>query len=231
MRCCRADQYGWCAELETGTATECTGARYCHFHAPMGEKGLSTEDFNRQVYERLSQAMQEGVECNLAGTVFEGDISFRKFKRGQPLPAVNLADAVFHGEVSFYRNTFSGPLCCRGAEFRKEALFIMMDFYDKVDFCFTRFCRLANFSGNRFRDKVEFSDSTFGEAANFYFGEFNHFASFRRTVFNGEANFSEARFEGPADFMHTVFNGESHFFLTRFYKELICEKGFFVESV
>jgi hypothetical protein len=201
------------------------------FPRAKGEKGLPTEDFNRLVHERLSQAMQESIEFNLAGTVFEGDISFRKFKRGKPLPAVNFADAVFHGKVSFYRNAFKGPVCCRGAEFRKEALFILMDFYDVVDFCFTRFFRRANFSGNRFRDKAEFSDSTFGEEANFYSGKFNRFASFRRTVFNGEANFTEARFEGPADFMRTVFKSESHFFFTKFHKELICEKGFFVESV
>jgi len=54
MPCCKAEEYTWCKDLPVVSYKEIEGNEYCVFHAPKGQKGISLEEFNELVFERIN---------------------------------------------------------------------------------------------------------------------------------------------------------------------------------
>ena len=94
MGCCKAEKYKWCKELDT-VYTDEEGKEYCVFHAPKGHKGVSLEEFNNLVFQRIEEAKNSGQECNLSGTIFEGEIIFTHFDKENPLPDIDFSFITF----------------------------------------------------------------------------------------------------------------------------------------
>lgn len=161
MPCCK-DIYQWCKdEFENGKKAvyiDETGMEYCIFHAPKGKKGVSLEEFNNRVFTRISdaikaellpksqqaeavkqRAVEYGTICNLYGIVFEGDISFSRYNKNNPLPEISFWRAQFNGNSDFSSVTFSG-----------EADFSSAKFSEGVDFNSAKFSGKANFLGTEF---------------------------------------------------------------------------------
>ena len=64
MPCCKSkERPAWCGDEEV-VYTDEDGKEYCLFHAPKEHKGMSVEEFNERVFQRIRET-PEGEECNL----------------------------------------------------------------------------------------------------------------------------------------------------------------------
>lgn len=241
MPCCMAEKYVWCSGLPVVDYKDVEGNKFCVFHAPQGKKGVSIEEFNKRVFERINEAKAKNQTCDLSGTIFEGDIEFSQFNKDNPLPVINFGEAKFNGKAIFSETTFSETTdtFIEVANFRKvtfngETLFTwatfggMVDFsetiFNRVNFIETTFCGWATFRTAKFREIAEFlvakfnamavfADATFSEAG-FTGATFNE-ADFKRTTFKGKAYFRRATFSGKTDFVEAKFNGETEFYAAK----------------
>jgi len=75
MPCCKA--YRWCRDLPVVDYKDNQGNEYCLFHAPKDEKGISLEEFNEFVFKKIENEIKGNMDCDLAETIFEGDIDFK----------------------------------------------------------------------------------------------------------------------------------------------------------
>ncbi len=179
------DDWDWCKARCCPIAYQDEdGKEYCVFHAPEGKKGLSQDEFNGIVYEEIDRAMDEGVPCDLSGTVFDGDISFERYNEDKPLPPINFEEARFGGNVDFRGVVFSGDAHFDGVLFCGEALFSGAEFQGK-----------AYFFDTAFRERVDFSTVTFAKELYFSWGSFQKGAVFTGAVFESKTIFKRPAFE------------------------------------
>lgn len=68
MPCCRTKkkQYQWCKPFPVVEYKDQEGNEYCVFHAPHGKKGIYPEEFNKTIFDRISQSLENG---KIKGTV------------------------------------------------------------------------------------------------------------------------------------------------------------------
>ena len=161
MACCQAAVYGWCRDLPLVDYKDERGEEYCVFHAPQHKKGISVEQFNQSVFRRIEDAIKRQGECDLSGTIFEGDIHFRQFSEGHSFPEINFGKTLFSGWTDFSSAKFDSFTSFANAEFSKQGVdFTYAFFSDKakgVDFSWTQF------HGNAYFKRVRF----FGRATSF----------------------------------------------------------------
>lgn len=200
--------YDWCRHLHT--AYRDGDKEYCIFHAPQGRKGLSTEQFNEQVFKRIASTPQ-GEECNLSGTVFDEYISFN----GKELPPIDFRGARFDGNAYFGKTHFNGLTSFEDVQFIGWAHFRNAKF-DAADFIGVHFSREVDFQDAQFSGVAAFERTQFRDWASFNGALFGGEADFNNTIFIGEASFFSAQFAGKADFGRSRFSEETNFFDARF---------------
>ncbi|MBU1042122.1 MAG: pentapeptide repeat-containing protein [Proteobacteria bacterium] len=149
---------------------------YCLFHAPAEHKGMTVEDFNKQVLKRIDEFKTKPKTpgkhdfCNLSGTIFPGEISFGSYDDSNPLPHVSLHKATFVGVANFEGTMFS----------------------------FTTFS-VATFAGN-----ARFGWATFAGGATFVETVFEGQTDFRWATFTKEMRFERVKAEKNAQLMHSL---------------------------
>ncbi|WP_243545422.1 pentapeptide repeat-containing protein [Pseudodesulfovibrio tunisiensis] len=107
MTCCKCAEYEW-ADPQEVVYTDPEGKGYCVFHAPLYEKRISNDDFNKRVFERLRESKLfegSGRFCDLSGVVFPQEIKFQQV--GQ-FPKVRFNSACFEGFADFSEVDFGG---------------------------------------------------------------------------------------------------------------------------
>ncbi len=206
-------EYGWCSGLKVEHSEG--DDHFCMFHAPRGKKKVSVTKFNAQVIGKIKQAKEAGTECDLTGTVFEGDFELPDgfSSKDSPLPDLDFSWAQFMS-ANFKSANFKGVHYSR-------AVFQNANFnsakFEKVDFCYAQF-ESADFSYAEFNKKADFKKSRFKEVefrgVQFQTVQF-HDALFERVSFC-EASFNIAYFHSAkfksADFSKTEFkNAEFKF--------------------
>ena len=232
MPCCKTDEFGnWCKDYPT---FEYEGEEYCIFHAPAEcPEKQDVEAFNEKVFERIDECKERGEECDLRGTIFPGDISFKQYGEDNPLPKINFIDAAFSGSAyfmgavfsgyanfikaafsgsaSFSKTAFSGDAKFRAAAFSGYADFIDAAFSGDANFSDAAFSGIANFRAAAFSGTANFIDAAFSGIANFIKAAFSGDAYFSKAAFSGSAYFSDAAFSGYADFIDAAFSGSAYF--------------------
>ncbi len=159
MACCKCQEYGWDDPQPTLPDKD-----YCLFHAPAEHKGMTVENFNERVFERIRAVDPEREdECNFAGTIFPGKIAFSKFTAYNPLPKISFDHCVFNGSVIFNSIIFS-----------KSSSFESTIFND-----------LTSFDSTIFKDWVFFDSTTFGGVTDFHESKFKN-AAFTKTTLKGK---------------------------------------------
>ena len=163
--CWKSEETGaWCESYEAIPLAD-GKERYCVFHAPQGEKGVSLEEFNDLVYAEIDKARAEGSPVVFEGTEFEGEISFSRYSKEDPLPSINFCLAVFHGPATFDGTHFSGEASFEKTVFEKEASFREAVFECKIDICNATFLEEADFTSASFRQQVYISWGSFKKGA------------------------------------------------------------------
>lgn len=225
MPCCKAQEYHWCKDLEPVKGyKDDKGNEYCVFHAPQGQKGMSVEYFNSEIFRRLNGALEKGQECDLSGTVFEGEIDFSLLNEKKELPAISFYAATFSEKAKFLGVTFKEALFSM-ASF-KEAEFARVLFTERAEFSRVSFTERANFSGARFNGRADFPEAMFKEA-HFNSAEFKE-ADFRVTTFSEAAYFSKATFSETTDFDRATFTGRATFYGAKFNGEVYFNDETFI---
>lgn len=189
MSCCLAGKNvsEWCRAYPI-VFTESNGNEYCIFHAPIHGKRdtngqlLSVEEFNKRIYERIDRAKEERESCDLSGTIFPGDISFRGYNSRNPLPTVSFQDTEFNREAVFQGVTFSG----------------------EADFRFARFSGTANFVGAKFSRNADFSGAAFSGTAVFRKAEFSGVVNFIVATFKDAEFYGETFLEGSTAYFGSL---------------------------
>lgn len=222
MSCSLTERYNWCKDFPTVYKDE-EGKEFCIFHAPVGKKGKSLDEFNKTVFKELDKAKQLGIPCNLSGTIFEGNIRFKlpQYKHLPPIIIVeaefngiaDFSETAFGGDVSFAKTIFKEGVNFERSVFESSANFVETSleganftetiFKESVNFIRAEF-KGAFFSGAMFNKKAKFSEVKFEGIADFLASNFNEFASFSVSVFKELANFSKAKFN-DAGFSNTIF--------------------------
>jgi len=228
MACCRAEEFdGWCQNL--GTVVHRDGPKeYCTFHAPWNKKEVSLDEFNERVFLRINNARsRQGESCNLAGTIFPGDIDFSRFNEQYPLPPIDLTSAeftrnanfhtvVFSGDANFSKATFAGNVTFNKTIFNEGANFVGSQFNEGASFKEAYFPWPAHFDGVHSKRSVDFSDAIFDSEAYFNEAEFKGPVNFTGGVFREEVDFSGTVIAGMADFHNRSFVKRANFTRTRF---------------
>jgi uncharacterized protein YjbI with pentapeptide repeats len=178
MACCNAESFEWCKDLET-VYTDEGGIDYCVFHAPKGHKGVSVEEFNNLVFQRIEEAKNSGQKCNLSGTIFEGKIIFNQFDKKNPLPDIDFSFITFTEDANFLTVKFGGYADFKNTTFKSNAAFI-----------------LVTFDG-----KASFINATFNKSSHFISTIFKNRTNFDGVDFKGELNFNLTTFDGPVFFV------------------------------
>lgn len=195
MGCPACRDYEW--EDQQDTIAEINGEGFCIFHAPFESKGITDEEFNARVFDRLMMAAVERVQgntkayCNLNGVVFPGHISFaeNRYFSEFGLPDVTLFKAQFHGFADF-----------SGLKFQGEAGFNEAIFHQRVRFAGAKFQGEASFYSATFKGMADFRNSIFRDSAMFHNAQFLHVSKFNDVVFESSSIFSDVLFRGEAIF-------------------------------
>ncbi|MEK6690077.1 MAG: pentapeptide repeat-containing protein [Nitrospirota bacterium] len=231
MPCCKAEEYKWCRDLSVVGYKDVEDNEYCIFHAPKGEKGITLQDFNKLIFERIDEANKESKSCNLSGTVFEGDITF-DLGKDNLLLGLNFSSSTFSGRAWFI-GTLSDDTDFSRAMFDSEAFFLVT-FLGNASFFSAIFRKYANFSEAKFNKNTVFAYATFNEKASFLKSIFNKEADFLGATFNQLADFSKAKFFKKANFSsdghQAIFNGKANFSKAEFCEEAEFPWAEFIEK-
>ena len=217
MPCCKAEEYrGWCKDEPTVKYRDESGNEFCVFHAPKGEKGITLKEFNEKVFKKIDEAKGNNEQCDLRGTVFEGDVDFSKYDKANPLPDISFTNAQFSGDAGFDEAQFSG-----------DARFYHAQFSEEAEFDRTKFSGGALFNEAQFSGYALFHEAQFSEEARFDEAHFSGDAVFHKAQFSGQAGFNRAKFSGEARFDKAAFEGKSIFIDTGFEKEFLLDDAIF----
>ena len=192
MTCCKCEEFGWNPPQHPEE-----GQDYCVFHAPAERKIyenrlLSVGKFNELVFKHIDEMQRTGTFCNLSGTIFPGNISFKDYNERNPLPSISFNGTTFNGETNF-----------AGAKFRKNAWFERATFDGLARFNWATFDKGASFQNAKFGGNALFEEAVFGKpdgSARFLGATFDGYAFFWKTTFNGYAWFEQAKFNKGGEF-------------------------------
>jgi len=205
MPCCKAElNFGWCGGEKTIYTDPC-GMEYCLFHAPREHKGMSVQNFNERVSERIRNS-PNGEGRNLSDIVFPGCVTAEELANDRRLPPIVFRNAHFHGEADFQDAHFEGEVIFAGAHFHSVSDFVKVHFHGP-----------ANFRKVEFRGDTDFRMAEFHEEVRFWEAEFDKDAFFRGAHFHGTINLAKAHFHGEAEFREVKLGAKGGRFLgTRF---------------
>ena len=240
MPCCKAEKFGnWCKEE---VLFEHEGKEYCVFHLPHeSEDKPEPDDFNKLVFNRITQANANAKPCDLSGTDFPGGISFQEIGQAKELPSIRLVCANFNDyvyfvnvkmkqKIEFHGANFFGSSVFDSSVFQGDANFNEAHFYQNVSFKGVTFEKFAIFEKAKFEKKVSFFKSNFMMPAFFAMTSCKADIDFSFCTFTDIAVFTFGKFRGNALFYWAKFNGRSNFKLTNFYKYASFRGSYFSES-
>ena len=216
MDCCKAEELEWCKDEPVVEYTDRAGRGYCVFHAPLGRKDITLEEFNELILTAINAAIKNKESSDLRATVFEGDISFNQYGEDNPIPEITFTDAVFNGEVDFRRATFSSEAIFENAQFKKETSFDFVRFNGDVNFKEVKFTEDSSFKNTKFDDSATFDNTQFTKEVSFRRAQFTGKTSFNMTKFSDKASFQQTKFSEKANFTLAQFNRGARFIFTEF---------------
>ncbi len=249
MACCKCsceglgvdgEMYKWEDPQEPVYKDPEDNKEYCIFHAPkdckfkkLGEENIiSVEDFNKKVFERINNVVDDTKSpwsCNLSFTVFPDKISFSQYGIKEILPSISFYKSTFYGIANYRGLSFNGEVDFENVNFKKEAVFTNVIFDEKAVFMDAIFDEGAGFLKAVFDGEAYFGRTTFSsmfanfigvvfnKGANFHAVTFNSSALFTKVKFNGNAIFSRAKIkEGIGKFDEAFFSNTSDFSLAQF---------------
>lgn len=214
MSCSKAN---WCKDLDV-IYIDHEHQRHCVFHAPKGKKNETLDSFNDCVFNLIDQTSDKGF-CDLSGIVFEGEIDFEKYAKGNPLPRIGFAGAIFNGVTNFANVEFVGEIDFQDANF------------SEVIFVGTQFKGHSDFSKARFKGKAYFNSAIFGNGASFDNAQFNGEASFANSIFSEGGSFRKAAFNELVRFEGAKFKNDLFFEEVEFKKNAIFWEAIFFKYV
>ena len=189
LPCSMGYKYRWCKDLPSNHK-DSKGNRLCIFHAPKGEKGgISIDEFNALVFERMTEECENESPCDLSGTIFEGTISFKNFFKEHRNCSFNFQGAVFSGDADF-----------NDADFTENVNFSKAHFCGTVNFVRTHFRKSSRFNGAIFDEESFFSEAIFSSKAHFFDTTFFKMSHFTKATFYKELHLSIGCFKKGADF-------------------------------
>jgi len=218
MSCSVCEEHGW-ERIQPAVYNDSSGRPYCIFHTPADEQCYSLEEFNLEVARYINTCLSADapdlkneklppsvkIKCELAGTQFPGDISFRDLGDPKVLPSINFSEAVFHGRADFRGIHFVGDAWFVGTKFHNSGRFEDATFLRDAWFGKTKFSS-SWFSGCDFKHNVSFAGSEFENAVKFHKANFRGQAEFKGTIFNGTAIFNSTTFHSKSDFSQSNFS-------------------------
>jgi len=202
---------------------------YCVFHAPKEYKGITVEEFNKLIFEKINKAVQGRESGIFRGYIFPGDISFNTLE----IPVhLDFGDALFCCRVHFTNCIFRDFMDFSYCVFQHKVAFTNVTFGDLVQFNFAKFScdkesrydgtnmtifnhtifeKVAIFHRSEFFTPARFIGGEFKSIADFSYAQFKNQGQFPATIFKGKANFSNAIFDKPMEFNDSIFNSEVSF--------------------
>lgn len=212
-------KYNWCSNEPVAYKDE-QGNEYCVFHAPQGKKGCELSQFNSAVYKRINE--DRDGDCNLSGTIFEGDIEFNLSR----LTGIQLSYAVFCGKTRFKNAVSLGQALFNNVHFKGDAHFQHCTFSKHANFYSAQFYEGAYFGWANFNGLTWFKETKFHKVAAFDNAKINGDMEFEWTVFEGQANFLGAAFNKKIRFDGCTFHGEASFLRAEFNDKAFFTKKF-----
>ncbi len=174
--CWASKDYGsWCEHYEAIDLGKKKG-QYCPFHAPQGSKGISLTEFNELVFKEIDRCRSERKTLDFTGAIFEGDISFAGYGKGNSFPPVKFDEATFYGVADFEEVFFSGDTSFEKTVFAYKATFTRAVFEGK-----------AYFFDALFNEEVEFNQTEFLSDVYISFGSFKKGAQMEDVAYRGKA--------------------------------------------
>jgi uncharacterized protein YjbI with pentapeptide repeats len=158
------EKYGWCRNVTDTVVLTPSYREYCIFHLPAENYAEeASESFNALVFNRINRAKERNETCDLSGTIFKGDISFKDYDVSNPLPEIDFSKTAFYGETDFSRVKFNGNTNFKESTFLKNVKFSAASFTGNVDFSESTFNEEADFGGTFFYGKVGFHKVLFNK--------------------------------------------------------------------
>ncbi len=102
MGCCKCEEHKWDDPQPVVYTDLEDDKEYCLFHAPAGHKGVSVDEFNGQVSERIQATIDledDYAWCNLSGTIFPDEICFAP---GHAFPRISFSFSELWVTQSFF---------------------------------------------------------------------------------------------------------------------------------
>ena len=189
MGCCKCEEHKWDDPQPVVYTDPEDDKEYCLFHAPAEHKGVSVDEFNERVSERIQATIDledEKALCDFSGTIFPGDMYFTP---ASTLPEISFNNVSFGEDVSFGEVSFRGSSLFSGASFEGHAIFSKASFDKDTDFS------KVSFNGN-----ADFNEASFEWEVNFNEAHFKSIASFEGANFIEEAFFYEFPLRGGRTF-------------------------------
>lgn len=200
---------------------------YCVYHAPADSKGISVEEFNALVQQKIRRHAKTNIgPCDFSGTIFPGDIDFSETSPDNILSQIDFRECAFIGKTSFGKMTFNRPAIFSKATFKNTVSFSESTFNNFTTFLDTGFDDSANFSRSEFLDRAEFTMAGFKKKANFSHAKFVGLVDFINTYFKTNCNFRWSTFSTECDFSSAKFDGK-----LEFHEAHIDGKAIFAESI
>lgn len=241
MKCSLVDRFKWCKDLEVLDKTDEYDNKYCIFHAPAKVKGISVKEYHQVISNRFIESHIKNVLCDFSGTIFTGNIEFRKlFSITINIP-IDFSDSVFLGNIDF-----------SNVNFHHNVIFRQTKFVGKVSFrnCIFNTNKMIDFSNCEFRKEVTFKNSKFVGGVsllNVYFdqscdfsnailngarvinSDFKSEVKFTKTIFlsSGNTNFSRSKFSSKTDFDSCQFGSSAIFNRVVFDGDINFEESIF----
>ena len=223
MPCCKCEEHKWEPPQEVVYTDPEDGKEYCLFHAPAEHKGVSVDDFNAQVFERIQETIDlqdEIAVCNLAGTIFPGDVVFSK---SLSLPGISFRKVRFEGHACFNKIIFNGFTDFTGAVFTGITDFGEASFKGSTYFSYAIYEDVVSYESALFESEPNFNKVTFKRGVYFNIKD----RGTKLTTFKGGADFREASFGGDASFESVCFKQLANFYSAKFRGEALFNSANF----
>ncbi len=194
---------------------------FCVFHASVENKGISVEEFNNKIFERIDDIFKHNKHeqndkdkkyFDFEGFIFPGNIDFGDYER------IYNSKLNFNHHAYFTNAQFSGDASFINVQFSEDADFLGAIFLKRVYFIGDIFSGNSYFINAQFSRDAIFRNAQFSRDADFTNAQFSGDAYFKNAQFSGDASFSDAQFSGDADFMNAQFPGDADFSKAQFSK-------------
>jgi len=169
-KCCKCEEHRWEDPQEVVWEDRKTGDKYCIFHAPedckflrfADEEPCTNNEFNDLVFERILNAKEKGIECELSYAILPFDISF---DGPLNLPGINFYNAKFYGVVDMLAIDFSGEVNFNCAQFKSKVYLQDIDFRKGACINGVTFLDDVLISSSYFYDLVVINDTMLGSSS------------------------------------------------------------------